>query len=200
MHRRRRPRGGRDPARDRGVRGAARALPWRARVSLDEGERAVLRRACRCALYWREGFVESIAHLDDKAQKLAARVEVRQARALLEALGGSYEDPILANAKLVPVTDLLASNVGTRTEVSWADGAEIRDVSEDGKPLGRIETDADGIVRVTLADGKIVNRPFESASDAQEWLLRRYSNNMIFAIHRLTGDDEDDLEPDAPRP
>lgn len=162
------------------------------RVVLDEDDRHVMRRACRCALYWREGFVESIANTDDKAHKLAARIEVRQARAMLEALGGTYEDPALANGRSLTLAEIMASDIGTKTVVERNGDVETRRISENGKPLGVIETDADGVVRVTLADGKIVNIPFGTAADAQEWLLRRYSNNLLFSIHRLQGGDEMD--------
>jgi hypothetical protein len=187
-------------------RGAYRALLARyraeARVALSEGERSNLRLAAIRALSWRRELLDSYAHMPRDPQVRAIRSDIRQADAVLSACGGAYPDPT-AEGRLVSVDEIAREGIGTHVRLSARDGVERREISENGAALGTVETEADGTVRVTLADGKIVNRHFRDASRAQDWLLARFSDNPLFAWRRKAGHDVDGLADDdaaIPRP
>ncbi len=151
------------------------------RVRIDASDHATLRLACRCALIWREGFLDSVSGTGDLALMERTRRQIRVAKAVMAEAGGVTEDQAFAGARALTLAEMMREPVfpGTRVEVRREGNRETRSVTERGVPLGRIETDADGTVRVTLADGKIVNEPFDDAFAAQEWLLERFSRNRL---------------------
>jgi predicted NUDIX family phosphoesterase len=105
------------------------------------------------------------------------QIEIGIARSLMAGLGGRFPD---VQGRAVSLDELMSSEIGTRVTEEVVGGVTRRTLKENGELLGVIERDEDQVIRVTLAGGRIVNQPFESIEEAQEWMLGRYSKNQLF--------------------
>lgn len=163
------------------------------RVALDATDRALLRLAATRALSWRRGLLASYDGLKDPYVR-TIKSDIREAEAVFVACGGSAgPDPFSDPANYKTISEIAASNAATTVTSRREHGREILDITEGGRHLGRIEIEEDGELRVFLPDGSAVNRPFASASAAQDWLLAKFSNNLLFSWRRLQGEDIDAL-------
>lgn len=153
------------------------------RTVLSQDDMELLRNACHYALIWRRGFLEANADTGDAKVIRETKTEIRQAKALFLAAGGE-PDRSLSEYRVVTIDQIRRENIGLHFTFEVVDGVSSTDIAHNGVFLGRVEVDPQGVVKVVLPDGKIVNEPFESDSDAKEWILQQIPGYSCFSAPR----------------